>query len=94
MHNENMTIRPALAANTTRMEEQLQLHDWKGGWEGETPEYLFAGFHKKVEEVKDGLNYLNVTPGDSAIDMVIEDITHAQNYLMMLADNLIRSKQG
>jgi hypothetical protein len=94
MQNETITLRPALAEFATGMEQLLRKNDAKGGWENETLLYLTSRFNNKAKSAMDAVDYVrHYSESNVSIDVAIEDVTHAANYLMMIADNLRRMKQ-
>jgi len=89
IQTSDITMRAEVAQFAIDMEKQLRKNEWKGGWQNETIVYLLHQFQLKANEVNESLNYLvNVSDSIVAHEVVLEDITDAANYLMMLADKL------
>ena len=82
-------VRPAVHWFAGQMEQKLQAHDHKGGWENTLPERLMCLLVKEVGELSSGLEAWRMD--DQWANAVIAECADVANFTMMIAD-LVRQK--
>jgi len=61
------------------MEQRLKLSDYRGGWEGGSPDYLLSHARKGIDELGEAIYNLD-------LNGAIQEAVDVGNFLMMIVD--------